>query len=217
MTSVFWQDASLRWWDEPRPDAWKIAQELPDLFEGVLGDVWRKSDVSYEVVTKSGIRFEGPDIVALQEWTNLHKGPLSLLAVAGTYRYANDERLHSSALLHFDNRQAAAISLTWASPQRVDIESARYSLSQVVDKLKRRKSWKSAEFELRDIRITTSANAGDKEKIEPPAVKANGLRPRGRRWFIRNRDNLIISLGGGFIVSTAIVVLQLVGAIPVPG
>lgn len=212
MSTIYWQDAWI-YFGEPRPAAWKIAADLPDLIEAVVGASWTDATKTIGVTTVGGVSLQAADIPDLKAHAVAHGAPVRMIHIEGRRRYeASSEALSTSASLHFDGDRASAISLTWASPQRVDIESIHYALGRVMQSLRRRARWSEVSVDIRDVRLTTDIH--EYTTTASPMVRARGVRPRFRSWVVRNRDNLIISLGGGLAVTALWAVLQAFGIIP---
>jgi hypothetical protein len=212
MSSVFWQDADVDF-AEPRPDAWKIAADLAEIAEGVVGESWKRAKPVFDVTTASGVSFEGPDVESIRALAKAHGAPLRLLSMQSNIVYPGTHAsLSTWVMLHFSGDRAASVSFTWAGPQRADIESTHYAFKEVMSAMQRRARWRGARVSVKDLRITTRGSAPSTEAA--PLVRARGARSQIRRWFVRNRDNLIISLGGGVLVTATWAVLQAVGVIP---
>lgn len=212
MSTVYWQDASIRF-SEPHPAAWRIAADLPDLIEAVVGASWTEAKKVFAVRTVAGVSLQAADIPDLKAHAAAHGAPVSLVRVEGRKRYeASVEALSTTAILHFDGDRAWGISLVWSSPQRVDIESIHYALGRVMQSMRRRARWREADVKIEDVRLTTNIETSTTTAL--PMVRARGLWPRFRSWVVRNRDNLIISLGGGFAVTASWALLQAFGIVP---
>jgi hypothetical protein len=212
MTDYFSQEAGI---ELPQPaDAWRVAEDIRSLLESVFGDNWNNIILEFTATSVSNIRFEHIDLISLHEAVAAFGGPMRDISISASL-FGNNELRSCDATLWMDDKRVQRMILHWYMPLRVDAESFRYGVERVVRSFNRRKRWANAKVKIGNIRHDSEASSPP-QAVGPGLIRVNGIKWGLRRWFVQNRDGIIIGLLGSFLVSVGIIVLQLVGLVPVP-
>jgi hypothetical protein len=212
MTDYFAQDAHIQL-DQPA-DAWRVAEDIRSLLESVFGDNWKQIILEFTATSVSNIRFEDTNLTSLHEAVTAFGGPMRDISISASM-FGNNELRSCDATLWMDDKKVQRMVLHWYMPLLVDAESFRYGVERVVSSFSRRKRWANAKVKIGDMRHDSEAS-GRPQAVGPGLIRVNGIKWGLRRWFVQNRDGIIIGLLGSFLVSIGIIVLQLAGVVPVP-
>jgi hypothetical protein len=214
MSDTFSQEASVSFGKDATAGAWRIAEDIRALMEVAFGEHWKLVELEYNASSSSNINFSAKDLTGLQSRVEEYGGPLQDIAIYANH-WANNELRSCDAIIWIKDGKATGISLSWHTPLRVDTEAFRYSVERVVNSYRRRKRWSESGLKIAPVRHDSDAGASPSPNT--PLLKVRGVKWGLRRWFVQNRDSIIISLAGGIVVAVAIIVLQMAGIIPVPG
>ncbi|MCS6548320.1 hypothetical protein NYS50_10550 [Curtobacterium flaccumfaciens pv. flaccumfaciens] len=213
MRDSFSQEASVSFGASAPASPWRIAEDTRALFEIGFGELWKQVEVEYEASSLSHIRFTGEDLTELQARVEEYGGPMRDISIYANH-WANREMRSCDANIWIKGGIASSISFTWRTPLLVDTEAFRYSVERVLSSYRRRKRWSEAALKVSPVRH--NANAGSSPTVSEPMLKVGGVKWGFRRWFVQNRDGIIVSLGAGIVVTVGIIALQIFGVIPVP-
>ncbi|MFG6476574.1 hypothetical protein ACFXP7_09315 [Microbacterium sp. P06] len=197
-------------------DPWAIARDFEAMLEGVLGQLWSDSRRNYRALTDSGIRFHEPDLAQLKIRTRDYGGPLESIIVAAHVHGDTYRTIDARVWISEGRTNSAHIHLS--TGLRVEADAMGYAIERTVQAYQRRKRWEGATVRLSEISSSSTVTNGvaDAGRGGSTVIQARGVRPALWRWFVRNRDNLIVGLGGGLLISVAVIFAQIVGWIPTP-
>ena len=212
MNDYFAQEANVEL-SQPA-DPWRLAEDIRSLLEIVFGENWKNINLRLSATSQSRIRFAASDLASLQQKVTDFGGPMRDISVDASLWQGGKLRSCDTMIL-FKGEKAQTILIHWRMPLRVDTEAFGYGVKRVVQDFGRRKRWAGAKVAVRSVRHQSDA-------ASPPAaqgsqlIKVRGFKWGWRRWFVRNRDNIIVGLSVSTVVSVGVLVLQLIGLLPVP-
>jgi hypothetical protein len=212
MTDYFAQEATIQL-SQPA-DPWRIAEDIRSLLEILFGENWKDTDLDFTATSKSDIAFRAKDLTSLQEEVTEFGGPMRDISIHADL-WQNRESRGCDPMVLFSGQKAQRVLLSWHMPMRVETEAFRYGIERVIKDFGRRKRWTGAILSVDAMRHQSQAGPSPEAK-GPQLIKVRGVKWGLRRWFVRNRDNIIIGLLVSFLVSIGIIVLQLVDLVPVP-
>ena len=212
MSDYFAQEASIEL-GQPA-DPWRMAEDMLSLVEILFGENWKDVELEYDATSKSNISFRASDLTSLQQRVTEFGGPMSDVSFEAVL-WRNRELRSCAANIWFTGDRAERILLSWHMPLRVDAEAFGYGVERVKKDFSRRKRWSEAKVTLRAIRHQSEAEPSAKKK-GPQLIKVRGVKWEWRRWFVRNRDSIIVGLSVSTVVSVGVLVLQLFHLLPVP-
>ncbi|MFF7683873.1 hypothetical protein ACFZA2_14065 [Microbacterium sp. NPDC007973] len=211
MSDDFYQDVAIRWAAPVRP--WRIMSDLVQFIEGAMGPLWSQVKSSFTALSTTDISFESNDLVSLQQRFEDYGGSLKSIRINADAHPGGNLFLLAAYVFVDDGVKTSSAKVTWNVPSRADAESFGYSVLKSVDAMRSRKRWAGARTTF--SKVVHHSTAG--ESGTPHAyLSVRATRWRLRRWFVRNRDGIIVSLATGIIASIAIIFLQLSGVLPVP-
>jgi len=195
-------------------DPWRVAEDIRSLQEIIFGENWKNINLRLSATSASHIRFQAPDLASLQQKVTDFGGPMRDISVDADLWQGGEGR-SCGAMILFADKKAQTILLHWDSPLRVDTEAFRYGIERVVQDFRRRKRWQGAKIKVEAVRHESDAAPSSKTKSSQ-LIKVRGVKWGWRRWFVRNRDNIIVGLLVSTLVSVGVLVLQLLDLLPVP-
>lgn len=186
--------------------------DVERLLEASIGPAWKTLRREWTALTESYTKFEDADLVALQAQIRDYRGPVERITLT-TYG-----SVYSAATVWPDEKSLTArLTLYVATDNRVDLERLSNALEENIATIGKRASspWHGATLHRGKTthHVTAGANSSTEAKS---VVSAQSLKTKVRRWFVLNRDAIIVSLAGGIVVSVVVIVLQAVGVVPVP-
>lgn len=188
-------------------DTWSVARDVEAMMEGAMVSAWLKSEKSYEAETDSRIWFRDTDLTGLRAKARDHGGRLDRLRLDADFYYPEGGLLALDVTIWIEEDESREVWIHWSSPLRVDADRILNALRRMHEAYSRRSLWSESTFTAGPIAVTTDAS----EEVRHPRAAVSGarLRTRSWRWFVRNRDSIIITLVGGIIVTGAFAVVGL--------
>ncbi|GAA4267747.1 hypothetical protein [Frondihabitans peucedani] len=212
MPDRFTQDATI---ELPQPaDPWRIAEDICELLEILFGENWKKTKLRFTATSTSNIAFYSTDLTSLQQRVTEFGGPMRDISIYANL-WLNNEFRSADPMILFAGEKAETVLLSWQTPIRVDTEAMRYGTERVMKDFSRRKRWNGAKFNAKNVRHHSQASPSAKV-TGPQLIRVKGVKWGLRRWFVRNRDNIIVGLLASTVASVALLVLQLTGLVPMP-
>ena len=212
MSDYFHQEATLRL--AAPYDPWRIATDALDLIEICFGDEWKHVKLEFTATTFTLITFRAPDLTSLQSQCVKHGAPLRDISIYAVYFEAN-HHISTTGLVFIEEGLTDHLLITYNLPMRVEVESFQYSIQRIFEHYKKRKRWGGGVLKFDTVRHQSETVASPKQPSSPVITTA-GFKWGARRWFVQNRDNIIIGLSTGLFVTLAVLALQLMGVVPVP-
>jgi hypothetical protein len=196
-------------------DPWRIAADLLDLFEAGLANVWPRAFVEYSATSRSLIKFSATDLVSLEEKVTEYGGPMRDVSIYVSIHLEDRSLIWGAAYVWPRDDGPMRADVAWRTPTRIDTERFQVSCARMFTAYKRRRRWTDARWSFDPVNHRSEAEQRASPSPRPVLTLAKG-RWAARRWFVRNRDNLIISLGGGLLISLIVIGLQIAGIVAVP-
>lgn len=185
------------------------------MVEAAFGSLWSEVGLSHTSTTASRVTFREDDLLTLKQETKSHGAVLRDVVIRASY-WDGEDWLSSEIYVWPDvGRSGGVVEVDISGPVRVEVEAFALSLARSAAAFRRRKAWKESTIETKAMTVSSDAKYPSKNS-RAPRLRATGLKPRLWRWFVRNRDNLIIGLGASFLIALLVIVLQVAGVIPVP-
>ncbi|MFF8187859.1 hypothetical protein ACF044_11450 [Microbacterium sp. NPDC016588] len=212
MTDYFSQ--SVRFALPDGRDPWRIAADLLDVMEAGFGSVWNPSAVEFRATSATQITFAATDLTTLHEKVDGYGGKMRDIVVDADL-HLSEGYLSATAWVWPQAGDTTRGELRWRMPTRVDTERFQVNCERMLTAYKRRNRWKSGTWTFDSVSHRSDAETSTSPSVRPVLTLSRG-KWMARRWFVRNRDNLIISLGGGLVVSLIVIGLQIAGVLAVP-
>jgi len=212
MSDYFHQEATLRVADPQDP--WRVAADILSLMEICLGDEWKKVRLDFTATTPTLITFRASDLTSLESQCVKHGGPLRDISIYAV-NFNPQHHISVNGMVLVKDKTTDRVLITYSVPLRVELESFQFSIQRVFEHYKKRKRWASGMLTFDKLRHQSEA-ASDPGPARVPVIKTAGIKWGARRWFVQNRDSIIIGLSTGLLVTLSILALQLFGILPVP-
>jgi hypothetical protein len=195
----------------PAP-AWRVAEDVERLLDASVGPAWLGLRKKWNALTENYTKFQDKDLVGLKAQVRDYRGPIERITFD-----ANGAGAYVSVTLWVDeNERTTRVWIHKSFDQRADMERLQHALAENVAILGKRSASRWHDAKLESDKMTHHVMAGAVEKQTAPVVSARSLKTKARRWFVMNRDGIIVTLSGGVVAGVVVIVLQAVGVIPVP-
>lgn len=200
---------------DPPANVWRVVADALEIAEAAYGDTWQKTRVEFMATSVTQVTFRAADLVTLQSDFEAHGGNLHYVVIYTSYWDGYDYLQVTVFVWPNEEGLAQSLAFDLSGPVRVEVEGMGHSIRRSVDSLRGKKRWAQARVKTEPLEVRSDAQ-GSRQPVRGPVVRSHGLKTTLRRWFVLHRDPIIVSLGGGLLVSILVIVLQHLGILPVP-